>query len=287
MGNLKLSQDFVENEFFKTGCKLLDIYVNNSTPMKYICSCGQESVIRWMSFKTGSRCNLCKGTKIRSSKQLNFEDVKKFFSDNQCKLLETEYINSNTSMKYICHCGNESKIQFKHFKNGVRCFQCGLQKQRRFGPENHYWIPDRDYVKQRELFSRKCICLLQGVMKRINLKKNDHTQKILGYSKLEFQKHILSHPDYELAIANNDLTIDHIFPVKAFVEHGLCQEEHLPIVNCLENLRPLDRKLNSSKGKKYDPEKFIEFLLRKNVVPLENPYNIDIGKITNMLSKLV
>jgi hypothetical protein len=61
----------------------------------------------------------------------------------------------------------------------------------------------------------------------------------------------------------------------------------LKVVNCLENLRPLDRKINSSKGKKYDPEKFIEFLIGKNLLPKENPYNIDIDKITNMLSKLV
>jgi hypothetical protein len=287
MGNRKLSQDFVENEFFKAGCKLLDIYVNNATPMKYICTCGQESTICWMSFKNGSRCVKCKGNKIRNAKQLSYEDVKKYFLDNKCQLLETNYINANTAMSYVCSCGNESKIQFKHFKNGVRCSQCGLEKQKRFGSDNHYWISDREYVKQRELFSKKCLSLLHSVMKRIDLKKNDHAQILLGYTTLEFQNHIISHPDYTIAKINNDLSIDHIFPVKAFVEHGLCQEEHLKVVNCLENLRPLDRKLNSSKGKKYDPEKFIEFLVRKNILPKENPYNIDIDKITNMLSNLV
>lgn len=287
MGNLKLSQDFVENEFHKVGCKLLDKYVNNFTSMRYICSCGKESTICWISFKKGSRCVDCKGNKIRSLKQLSYEDVKKYFSDNQCQLLETNYINANTPMNYICSCGNESKIQFKHFKNGSRCYKCGLDKQKRFGSENHYWNPDRTYVKQRELFSKKCINLLRDSMKRIKLEKNNQTQVLLGYSKLEFQKYITSHPDYEEANINNDLTIDHIFPVKAFVEHGLCQEEHLKIVNCLENLRPLDRRLNSSKGKKYNPEKFIEFLVSKNITPKANPYNVDINKITNMLSKLV
>ena len=287
MGNPKLSQDFIENHFSEAGCKLLDVYVNNFTPMKYICSCGKESTICWISFRKGSRCVDCKGNKLRNSKQLSYEYVKKYFSDNQCQLLETNYINANTSMSYICSCGSESKIQFKHFKNGSRCYKCGLNKQKRFGSENHYWISDRDYVEQREIFSRKCLTLLNGVLKRINLKKSNHTHNLLGYTKSEFQNHIVNHPDYNEAISNNDLTIDHIFPVKAFVEHGLCLEEHLKVVNCLENLRPLDRKINSSKGKKYDPEKFIEFLLAKNLLPKENPYNIDIDKITNMLSKLV
>jgi hypothetical protein len=75
-------------------------------------------------------------------------------------VVETNYINANTPMSYICSCGSESKIQFKHFKNGSRCYKCGLNKQKRFGSENHYWISDRDYVEQREIFSRKCLTLL-------------------------------------------------------------------------------------------------------------------------------
>lgn len=283
----KLSQEFIENEFIKSGCKLLDIYHKNSIPMKYICECGNESMICWMSFKSGSRCSICKGKKIRNSKQLSYDYVKQYFFDNNCQLLEINYINANTLMKYICSCGNQSKIQFKHFKNGTRCVDCGLVKQRRFGSYNHNWNPDREYVKQRETFSRKCISLLRAVMKRINLKKNNYTENLLGYSRAEFQNHIISHPDYIQSRINNEFSIDHIFPVKAFVEHGLCKEEHLPVVNCLENLRPMDRKQNCSKGKKYDPEKFIEFLIRKNIMPIENPYNIDIQKIMNLNSKAV
>ena len=67
----KLTQDFVENEFLKNGCKLLDIYVKNSIPMKYICSCGRRSVISWMSFKTGCRCKNCKIEKLRNDRQFD------------------------------------------------------------------------------------------------------------------------------------------------------------------------------------------------------------------------
>ena len=81
MGNPKLSQDFIENHFSEAGCKLLDVYVNNFTPMKYICSCGKESTICWISFRKGSRCVDCKGNKIRNLKQLSYEYVKKYFSD--------------------------------------------------------------------------------------------------------------------------------------------------------------------------------------------------------------
>jgi len=35
-----------------------------------------------------------------------FEDVKKCFEENECELLENEYINQNTKMKFNCSCGN-------------------------------------------------------------------------------------------------------------------------------------------------------------------------------------
>jgi hypothetical protein len=82
---------------------------------------------------------------------------------------------------------------------------------------------------------------------------------------------------------DGNFSIDHIFPITAFVEHGLCSDEYIKIVNCFENLQPMDKRLNSSKGCKYDPVKFIEFLISKNVMPIKNPYNIDVDKIKSLL----
>ena len=34
-----------------------------------------------------------------------------------CELLENKYINSQSTMKFKCKCGNESSINFDNFKN--------------------------------------------------------------------------------------------------------------------------------------------------------------------------
>lgn len=44
------------------------------------------------------------------SRFLTFNYVKEYFIKEECELLETEYINAKTKMKYICKCGNESSI---------------------------------------------------------------------------------------------------------------------------------------------------------------------------------
>ena len=63
------------------------------------------------------------------SKKLTFEDVKQYFKDRGCELLEKEYKNCNTPMKYRCDCGNdECKIRFSKFKSGQRCRKCGIKK---------------------------------------------------------------------------------------------------------------------------------------------------------------
>lgn len=47
--------------------------------------------------------------------KLTYDYIKSQFEKHKCKLLETEYINSRTKMKYICKCGNESSIVWGHF----------------------------------------------------------------------------------------------------------------------------------------------------------------------------
>lgn len=62
-------------------------------------------------------------------KNLDKEYVKKVFEDKGCILL-TDYINSNTPLKYICKCGEEKSIHFHKFiKQKKGCRNCaGLAK---------------------------------------------------------------------------------------------------------------------------------------------------------------
>jgi hypothetical protein len=63
------------------------------------------------------------------TRRLQYEDVKKYFEDNGCKLLDTEYKNAKTKMKYICICNREAEICFDKFKCGKRCIKCKYENQ--------------------------------------------------------------------------------------------------------------------------------------------------------------
>ena len=92
-------------------------------PVKYKCSCGNISKISFSSFKRGRRCMKCSG-----AEKYTYEYVQQYFKDQGCKLLETEYKNCKTKMKYRCSCGNISQIRFSQFKRGRRCQKCRSNK---------------------------------------------------------------------------------------------------------------------------------------------------------------
>ena len=270
----KLTQEYVSNEFLKNNCKLVDIYVKNSAPMKYICSCGSESSIAWMSFKNGSRCRNCMKSKLRKDRQFDFKYVQDYYLQADCKLLETEYINASIPMRYICSCGKESVQKFSHFKSGVRCKDCGIQKQKRSGPESHHWQEDREKVTKYQSYRRKCKDILKKCLLATKNSKCDKTFNLLNFTPLELREKIENHSNYIFSMKNNQMSIDHIFPIKAFVEHGFNQIDDIKIINDLDNLQPLELRENISKNDSYNPENFINYLRKKGISLRLNPYNI-------------
>jgi len=124
-GNEKLTYEYVYNYFKKQNCELIsNEYINANTKMKYICCCGNESEIVFGSFQGGTRCMKCNG-----NEKHKFIFVFDFFKENNCELLDTEYINTTTKMKYICECGNEAFSTFNNFQQGHRCNLCKHKTQ--------------------------------------------------------------------------------------------------------------------------------------------------------------
>jgi hypothetical protein len=110
----KLSLDYVQEQFKNRGCTLLEKeYTNAITKMRYICKCHNESVITWNNFSKGKLCMKCKG-----KEKLTLEYIKNKFLEKGCLLLESDYINSKTSMKYLCICKNEWKTTWSNFNRG-------------------------------------------------------------------------------------------------------------------------------------------------------------------------
>ena len=125
----KKNFDEVYKTFEINNCKLLEKeYINNRTPMRYICECGIESIIRFSEFTRGQRCKKCSYRKKAEKTKLDYFFVKNEFEKRNCVLLEREYKNARTKMKYICSCGNTSLITYTNFKAGNRCSECKRKK---------------------------------------------------------------------------------------------------------------------------------------------------------------
>ena len=124
-GNVKYTYEYVKQYFTKNNCTLLEErYIGIDSSLKYKCVCNEISKISFYSFKNGVRCQNCAG-----NKKYTYEYITKYFREQGCELLEKEYINNETVMKYKCKCGNNSQITFGSFKMGHSCKICGYIKQ--------------------------------------------------------------------------------------------------------------------------------------------------------------
>lgn len=256
-GNKKIQEGLsyehkeVKEYFLDNDCELLEeTYINNYTLMKYICNCGNTSKITFSNFKQGHRCTRCGG-----SEKLTLEYVYNCFKDEGCELLEKKYINCQEPMKYKCKCGDMSKISFSNFQKGRRCMTCGISK---ITGDNHYlWIKDRKIFKENYKFRKKCRNLLQRTLSKTNQRKIDKTYKLLGYTSSDLQNHIHNHPNWGIS-KNLDFHIDHIFPIKAFLDYNI---KDIKLINNLDNLQPLAKRENLSKGDRYNAKEFEDWLI--------------------------
>ena len=200
---------------------------------------------------------------IRSKKQKHtYEYIKQYFKEKGCELLEKEYISRYTPMKYKCHCGNISKILFDSFqqrKDGTRCVKCKGVKNR--GKNNYRWIKNRKIVEENEKFRQKCYKILRKSLKKTGQIKNGKTEKLLGYTYQELKDYIYNNMEWT-NIVNNEWHLDHIFPIKAFVDYNI---KDIKLINSLDNLQPLLKEDNLKKSYIYDKKEFEKWLKDKKI----------------------
>jgi hypothetical protein len=116
---------YIEKE---NGYKLISKeYKNCKITIQIQCDKGHKYDSTFDNFKVGHRCPICnKG----SNRKYNISIAKQIFKENNCELLEDVYINTDTSMKYRCQCGNTSKIMLKDFIDGHRCSYCSEDRKK-------------------------------------------------------------------------------------------------------------------------------------------------------------
>lgn len=252
---MKHTIDSVREIFQKEGYTLLTSeYKNAHQYLEYICPNGHRGIIRFCSFYTQKcRCKICKNKNLK----VTLAEAKLSFEEEGCVLLSKEIKNNKTPLSYICSCGNKSWIRWYDFRMGKRCKKCGIKK--RSGENSPRWNPDRNAVLLNKKLADAAHTALKTTMKCLNLKKNGKTYAILGYGVDELKAHIEKHIDWEF-VKDRDWSLDHIFPIKAFVDFRVVD---IRLINSLDNLRPVELKENMKKSAKYSKEEFAEWLKEK------------------------
>ncbi len=161
----KLTYEKVKQYFEDHDCELFETeYKNDRTPMKFRCDCGNKKCkITFNNFRAGQKCMECSG-----NKKFTYEEVRQYFEDHNCELLEIKYINSQTPMEYRCDCGNDKcKIRFADFKSGSRCKECAIERVS--GKNHHHYNFDlTDEERKRKRNSPEDIKWRKDVFERDN-----------------------------------------------------------------------------------------------------------------------
>lgn len=251
--SLKYTTEEMKELFKEQGCELLDEYHGTHSPMDYKCKCGKYSTTTWNNFSKGKRCGHC--AKTGRVFKYSLREVRKMFEERGFELLEDEYKNNKCPMRYRCKCGRESKICLVALKyQNQSCFECGIEKLK--GANNPAWRDDRDKLKLEQKFRKRCYKALSSSLKAVGKDKVGRTSDMLGYGPKELQEHITQHPNWE-KVKDGNWHIDHIWPIKAFVDHGV---DDISLINRLDNLRPISQRENNQKHANYDKEKFEKWI---------------------------
>lgn len=131
--NIELIEKFViEN----SECKLLSKeYIGYSEKMKFECECGNPFITTFAKFKDRNKrqCNKCGRKRTSDYFRIPYSEiVEKIKNETNLILLtkESEYVDTNQSLKLICNCGEPFTTSYKYIfgNNQKQCQDCGKRK---------------------------------------------------------------------------------------------------------------------------------------------------------------
>ena len=123
--NQKYTIEIIKDKFKEGGYKCTSKrYINNSTPLEYICPKGHNGQISLKNWDHGYRCPLCAGVRRHTIKFIRSE-----FERKGWKLTSTEYVNAFTKLDYICPNGHCGSIKWNNWQQGSGCLECAGNKK--------------------------------------------------------------------------------------------------------------------------------------------------------------
>jgi GNAT superfamily N-acetyltransferase len=181
-------------------------------------------------------------------------ELREFCNSHGCIFLERFSVSGkkHARIRYVCACGRTAEAILCNFKKYPNCWECS--KAKKSGDKCHLWNPDREAVRLRKKYAKICSNALGRCLKAFGTDKSATTRSLLGYTPADLLAHLRSFPGFD---PDAEFHIDHIFPVRAFVDYEIFD---LKTINSLRNLRPLPGPENLSKGAKYDAREFERWL---------------------------
>ncbi len=130
-------------------------YITAKSVLHFICPKNHEHKISWERWQRGERCGRCKG-----NIKVTFDKVKYSFERESYTLLEDEYKNSLSYLKYRCPVGHLHSITWGNWTQGYRCKTCfGTPKKdityvsKRLNEEGYILITQKYYNNKQKIKS--------------------------------------------------------------------------------------------------------------------------------------
>lgn len=120
----KHQYSFIKGEFEKCGYVLLSTeYINNASPLRYICPYGHKHTVRYNDWRKGVRCPECCS---RNTYGLRYrvEEVKKRYALEGYVLLSDSFKNIRSTVKVRCPNGHIFEQAICSWTAGNRCPYC-------------------------------------------------------------------------------------------------------------------------------------------------------------------
>lgn len=279
-GLQKYTYEEVKDFFEKEGYELLSTeYQNTGSELAVVCPMEHKYSVRFGSFVRGNRCQECyhvnrtgKDRPLKDQPQHTYDTVKMAFEQRGYKLISEEYINKRSKLKFICPSGHSGEISFNSFNKGHECKKCGyISAGKKISGKNHYcWEEDREALANKKRHIAKCRAALFNTLKAFGIKKKGRTEKLVGYSFEDFTHRMETSFIWE-SLENRIYSLDHVFPITAFIEIGI---KDVKIINSLKNLRPLSRHDNYVKNDECELEDLEMWLGLKGIEPYKTKLGI-------------
>lgn len=124
----RLSQDFIRDKFKEKGLIMVGDYINNITPVEFICEKHKDIGIQKMSWTTMKKskypCKCCRKEHIVLKSDDEFQEE---IRDNKNPNVEVigKYTNANTKIECKCtKCGRTIFLRPDHIRRGIGCGYC-------------------------------------------------------------------------------------------------------------------------------------------------------------------